>query len=138
MGDRVNIAVQDDGRRVYFYGHWSGFTAPLRVQEALNRQDRWNDPSYLARIVFCTFVKGHENDTTGFGISTTIGDNEYPLIVVDCDNQLVRFEDTHGAYMNRDIIGASFSFEEYCALDLAAHEDVWRALIKLNTKETAY
>jgi hypothetical protein len=28
MGDRVNIAVKDDEKRVYFYGHSSGYTAP--------------------------------------------------------------------------------------------------------------
>ena len=29
----------------------------------------------------------------GFGISTKMTDNEYPILVVDCDNQTITMED---------------------------------------------
>lgn len=128
MGDRVNIAVQADGKRVYFYGHWSGYPAPWLVQEALKRRERWNDPPYLARIVFCHFMDGDYNRTTGFGISTSLGDNEYPLIVVDCDAQQVRFEDADGAYQFQHVIGKAFSFEDYCNLKFDRYDSLWEAI----------
>lgn len=123
MGDRVNIAVQTDGKRVYFYGHWSGSEAPDKVRNALAKRARWTDPSYLARIVFCEFVKGHESGEIGFGISSDVGDNEYPIIVVDADAQQVRFEDHDRAYICRGAVGKAFSFEEY--LQVA---DGWEAI----------
>ena len=66
---------------------------PGIVQEALRRgESRWDDSSYLARIVFCDMVKGHEAELTGFGIAATIQDNSHLLIVLDTGKQELRFE----------------------------------------------
>lgn len=122
MGDRANVAVQENGKRVYFYTHWDGVAMPSVVQAALQRgKSRWHDPSYLARIVFCEMVRhAHFDDTTGFGISAEPGDNSYPFIVVDCDKQEVRFEPDERKtfeYVNRGYaVPAAYSFTEYIAL----------------------
>lgn len=93
MGDRGNIVVRQAPKTnrddVWFYGHWSGYQLEETVRTALARNARWDDPSYLARIIFNDF-QGDNRGETGFGISTTIGDNSYPIIVVDQPGKMVR------------------------------------------------
>lgn len=92
MGDRGNIVVrQSDSPSddVWFYTHWSGSEIKETVQSALARQQRWDDPPYLARIIFCELVKGNEADEAGFGISTRLQDNEHPILFVDIPNKVV-------------------------------------------------
>lgn len=91
MGDRANIAIKqdNDNEYVWLYSHWGGHGLPARLQDALRRgKDRWADGQYLARIIFQEMV-GTDSGTTGYGISTRIGDNEYPVIVVDPNAQTV-------------------------------------------------
>lgn len=59
MGNRGNIKVQyQEGQPIYFYTHWSGSTINSIVRKALKRgQDRWEDESYLARIIFSELIK---------------------------------------------------------------------------------
>jgi hypothetical protein len=122
MGDRGNIAIQErDGKRVYFYGHWSGDVLPKIVHDALARRQRWDDATYLARIIFCTMIKGQEAGESGFGISTEIGDNEYPVLVVDCQNQEV-FAETAGRYRAHTPI--HFSFAQFADLAQATWNDL--------------
>lgn len=127
MGDRVNVAVQDDGERVYLYAHWSGYEAPEIVRAALDRaRDRWDDPPYLTRAIFCEFIAESDNlkATTGYGISTRPADNEHPFIIVDCDKQQVRIEaDTRegfGSYCSPRGEARSYSFADYAALPEAS------------------
>ena len=84
MGVRANVYVKDgDEHGVYLYTHWSGHELPGIVQEALRRgSDRHNDGQYLARIVFQEMLDG-DTGTTGYGISAVMGDNSYPIIVLD-------------------------------------------------------
>lgn len=98
MGDRGNIVVQEAvGKRVYLYTHWRGSEIKSVVQLALQRHQRWNDPAYLARIIFCQLLApGDLKGETGYGISATIGDNGYPVVVVDCERQRVYFEHEDG------------------------------------------
>lgn len=124
MGDRVNIVVDDGGERVYLYGHWSGYDAPEIVRRALARQQRWSDPPYLARIVFCEMV-GEKNwqTETGFGISTEPGDNEYPFLIIDVATQTIRLEnDSRPSFEHCRIRGnpRSYSFDEFAGLPVAS------------------
>lgn len=112
MGDRVNIEVRQSSGSVFFYGHWSGSDAILSVYNALALRERWDDESYLARIIFDSF-RGDDVGTSGFGISTCIQDNEYPLIVVDCNDRKVKIENCDGAYCQKEAIGKSFSFIDF-------------------------
>ena len=97
MGDRSHVFVADDRSRddallgVYLYSHFGGDDLPIVVQTALARRQRWADPPYLARILFCAMVRGVEDDEAGFGISATLGDNEHLIIVVDCNSRRVTF-----------------------------------------------
>ncbi len=119
MGDRCNVAVQDKGERVYLYSHWNGYEAPEIVRKALERgAERWNDPSYLTRIIVCEFVKESVNDLTGYGISTRPQDNGYPFIIVDCDQKQVRIEaDTREGFgYSPEGEARSYTFAEYAAL----------------------
>ena len=123
MGDRANVAVQDHGKRVYLYTHWDGYELPELVRMALARRQRWNDAPYLTRILFCTLVAGAEKDETGFGISTEICDNEHPIIIVDCDKQIVTIEAEPGGRF-APTAPQRLSFSTYA--DLA--EATWQTL----------
>jgi len=94
MGDRANVVVPDPynkGQATYLYTHWQGHELPDTLGAALDRgRGRWTDYAYLTRIIFNQMTKGREMDETGFGISTTLCDNEYPLLVVDTEAQVVR------------------------------------------------
>lgn len=92
MGDRGNIVVRQGETNiddVWFYTHWRGFQIGEIVQRALAKKWRWDDPSYLARIIFDELTRGQHGEETSFGISTTLQDNEYPILVVDCPHQCV-------------------------------------------------
>lgn len=99
MGDRGNIVVQEtEGKRVYLYTHWKGSQIGGVVAKALAKKKRWDDAPYLARIIFCELidVEGDIKGEAGYGISAGICDNEYPILVVDVEKQVVRFEDELG------------------------------------------
>jgi hypothetical protein len=118
MGDRANIVIeQGDGSRVWLYSHWGGSEMPETLQKALRLRERWDDTAYFASIVYLTMRDGNDA-TTGFGITTRITDNEYPILVVDCDKQAITIEDepdgTRAKY--HPCIGKTFTFEEFAGL----------------------
>ena len=111
MGDRANVRVDGAGS-VYLYTHWSGSELPETLQRALMAgTGRWNDPPYLARIIFCEMVAGAERSETGFGISGNVGDGDNRVLIVDCKAGTVTFP-------NEDTL----TFEEYINID----DPVWR------------
>lgn len=114
MGDRANVKIEygSDEASVYLYTHWVGCELPFIVQNALSSKagrNHWNNPAYLARIVFGAMVKYDIGDETGFGIASYPPDNEHLFIVLRTD-QIIRFEDYRGRML------ASWTFEEYVAL----------------------
>lgn len=109
MGDRSNIVVKSKYSTVYLYGHDMGLSYIPILQSALLRgTGRFNDATYLGRIIFCEMVKGRETDILGFGISSRLTDNEHPLLVVDCDKQEVRLTTEKGKRI------AKMSIGEFC------------------------
>ncbi len=97
MSDRGNVVVQEKpGKRVYLYTHWDGSQIGPLVARVLAQKRRWDDPAYLARLIFCALVAGQEFGETGFGISTGICDNDHPILVVDVKKQEVYFETDKG------------------------------------------
>lgn len=93
MGDRSNIVVvQPDESRIYLYGHWMGDDNYRVAGQVLSRQERWNDAPYLARMLFARMTAGDEEGSTGYGISTAMCDNEYPIVIIDPQNQSVHLE----------------------------------------------
>lgn len=124
MGDRGNISIpQGDGTSVWLYTHWTGSRLPRTLQAALRRgEDRWDDTPYLARIIFCEMITGSEGETTGFGISTSLQDNEYPLLVVDTANQQVRVEQAGDRERSHTAIGKAWGFREFVGLQRVSWE----------------
>ena len=107
MGDRGNICMQESNtNKIFFYSHYNGYELFNVLQSALKRgKDRWDDESYLARIIFCEMIKDDLMSSTGFGISTYLTDNEYPVFVVDSKKQKVFVFDN------------SWSFEDFIELE---------------------
>lgn len=127
MGDRANILVRaneaDPG--VYLYTHWCGTELPAILQTALRKKLRWTDAPYLTRIIFCTMLKGNEEpEERGFGISTSLLDNEYPILEVDVDAQTVStLRERDRVRLNR------WTFTEFCELAISTNPvDPWKAL----------
>lgn len=123
MGDRNCMELKfnvwnDETKRndktssIFYYTHWYGYSMPERLQNALERKERWDDDSYLARIIFCELVKGNETGSTGFGISPYEMENEYGLITILLEEQCIL------------INGKKFTFDEYIALDLDYEENL--------------
>lgn len=91
MGDRGNIYVvdQDPAHGIYLYSHWGGSDLPkwlavtLQTPAARGRWgDGWSDSAYLTRII-CSAMFGDAVGPTGFGVSTFLSDNEYPITILD-------------------------------------------------------
>lgn len=118
MGDRSNVVIVDGTSKVFLYTHWAGSELPEIVRKALASdvgRRRWNDGTYLARIIFCEMVKDDVGGEHGYGISSIVGDNTIgrPLILVDIDRQRVEPADEDG----KPVKGNGFTFTEYAALD---------------------
>lgn len=112
MGDRGNIVVRDRGKKdVYLYTHWSGYRVAHDAQKALKAHPgRWDDAPYLARIAFDRMKGDDVSSEVGFGISTEMQDNEYPIVRLDSEHQRVEFTTEAG------IAGQSWSFADYVKL----------------------
>lgn len=94
MGMRQNIGMKySDNNKVYVYSHWGGENgmSPLKkkLQRALKRQQRWDDESYLARIIISEVIKLDIDDEVGYGIAPYPLEEEYPTIEVDFEKKTV-------------------------------------------------
>ena len=101
MGDRAQVHIKDEG--VYLYTHWGGYKIVEDVRAALANHWRWNDPEYLARIIFEEMIGDQRGTETGFGIGTEKHGDVDLVVDVDCENQTVT--------VNRD----TRSFEQFVA-----------------------
>jgi len=114
MGDRGNIVFRRKGTPdLYFYAHWSGTNLPVIVKTALARRKRWDDPPYLARIVFDTLRGNALHEETGYGIDTQEGDNSHSHVVLDMDACTVTF----APYEGRGPASESIPFGRYIETD---------------------
>jgi len=79
MGDRRQVHVTyPNGSKIYFYSHWGGCELPKIVAQALDDgRARWDDPPYLARVVFNHITLDDPEGITGYGISTDNLDSDY-------------------------------------------------------------
>jgi hypothetical protein len=98
MGDRGYVCIRDGNANapLYLYTHWRGSDLPDVVRKALAKRERWTDPTYLARIVFCEMLDG-DCSTTGFGIGTVEPDAQ-TIVTLDCDAQEVYSDRGHESF----------------------------------------
>jgi hypothetical protein len=112
MGDRSNIVVmQDNNQSVWLYGHWMGEDAIGIVGEVLSRKQRWTDAPYLTRMIFEKMIEGAFDKETGFGISTAMQDNEYPIIILNPRTQEAWLEEYIWGEGRSEVITPVVSFE---------------------------
>ena len=113
MGDRGHIVVEQygDNDPVVLYAHWRASELPAILATALSHQERWDDPGYLARIIFDELTD-HAGDFTGAGIGTEIHGDVWRVIRVDPNNKEVIFEDPND-YDRDEYSGNKYSFERF-------------------------
>lgn len=111
MGDRANVVIKSNEEQVCLYTHWSGYELPETLQSALKRgADRVDDFQYITRVIFNEMTKGREMETTGFGITNKVHDNERDIIYFDADNQTITIGDN------------SYNVKEYVELTISGYE----------------
>lgn len=93
MGDRGNIRLEYGKGQppIFIYSHWQGTLLPLRVAEALDTEAarrRWNDPSYLARIIF-DFMTKDEDAELSWGLAPYRPDQEHEDVVINLEAKTV-------------------------------------------------
>lgn len=108
---------------LYLYSHWGGEYLPCYVQQTLAKRQRWDDETYLARRLFSALVGDDLDGDSGVGISTYLTDTEFPLLVIDTENQRVTLRD-----LDREAVPEpSWTFEEFVELPLD-EEQPWNTL----------
>lgn len=118
MGDRGVVGIKQNIRKkddyiIYLYTHWGGSELPETLRRALAKKWRWDDNSYLARIILCEMVKDEEDGETGYGISGWPMFPDHTPLIVDCETQTVSMG-------NR-----SWSFEEYLNTGTNNYAHIW-------------
>jgi hypothetical protein len=111
MGDRAQVFIHNGGHAapVALYTHSAGGTLASTVARALARKQRWNDPEYLARIIFCEMVRGDEAGDVDFGIGTAQHfDLQHDPIHVHSGGGIMDPTEPHVFYN-----GERFSFERF-------------------------
>jgi hypothetical protein len=91
MGDRANFGFrQENGSIIYLYGHWAGEGMMNTLATAIAKaRPRWTDESYATRICISQIIGDQWDQEYSWGISTTIGDNEHSIPIVDWQAQAV-------------------------------------------------
>lgn len=124
MGDRANIFATDQRDSteneprpgIYLYTHWSGYGWPEHLRLALNTERarrRWNDSSYLLRIVIDSVFENLRGSETGGGVSTQLTDNEHDIIILDLVTQKVAFAEP-GDETDANKWYGHLTFAEFC------------------------
>jgi hypothetical protein len=102
MEDLEKMIVRGSGQveivsangRLYLYTHNAGTRLVQRVHDALSRKENWNDPDYLARMIFCSMIPSQESGgSKGYGIGTEFYISAEITIVVDVTAQMIRMDD---------------------------------------------
>lgn len=95
MGDRGNILIkEEEGGKIYLYTHWDGSNLKSILKKSLKRgQPRWDDESYLTRIIFSEMIKDDILEETGYGISTWLGDGDDKVWEVNMKEKTIKNKD---------------------------------------------
>ena len=83
-----------NGGSVYLYSHSTGSELEGIARDAVSSGDRLDDEAYFTRVLFCKML-GDDlqvwRGSTGYGISTSIQDQDY-------DNKMVHVDYSGGGY----------------------------------------
>lgn len=83
MGVRQDIKlIYEQGGEIFIYSHWD--TAEYlkdKIRKVLERNERWGDESYLARMIFSAIVRDDIDSSTGYGLSPYEMGEEVPVII---------------------------------------------------------
>ncbi len=121
MGDRRNIVVEfSDTNSVALYTHWTGTGLGKTLKFGLTAgKHRWDDPTYLTRIIFSRMIERSLLEETGYGIEPfTTGSSMYCEASPGYDF-LVKPE-TKTVEVN----GKTFTFAEFCDLSNKQAEEL--------------
>jgi hypothetical protein len=88
------------GQKVVIYTHWGGSNMASDLAEALARgQSRWDDVTYLARVIVSGFCGGAGiNEVTGIGIAPYDMDTQQEDIMLDLVKRRVEIGDSTWSY----------------------------------------
>jgi len=112
MGDRAQVHIKDV--KVWLYTHWGKSTLVEDVKRALAKRLRWNDPEYLARIIFEEMVGDQTGTETGFGIGCAQHGDVWDYIEINCKDQIVSIVETKYDSETNEINSIdACSFEEF-------------------------
>lgn len=82
MGARAQVHIEDTG--IYLYTHWGAHDLPDLVRRVLSRRARWDDPDYLARMIFSAMIRDDLDSETGYGIGTVEVSDADLVISLNC------------------------------------------------------
>ena len=85
MNNRGQILFLDTG--IVFYTHWHSEEIAKYVRDALILEEHWDDPEYLARLVFEQMLKTTE-PTTGLGIGVNVIAT-IPTVIINCEKETI-------------------------------------------------
>jgi hypothetical protein len=95
--------------RVYLYTHSGAGSLVNDVHSVLSMRQRWNDPDYLAKMVFCRMVPVEcWNTDLGFGIGTQLYADVNLLITLDTVNYKILLQSATEKHST-----LKMSFEEF-------------------------
>ena len=105
MGARTQVYIKDT--KVYLYSHWGSQRIRETIAKALSKKWRWNDPEYLARIIFDEMTKSQHNTETGFGIGTKEHLDIDNLVTINCKTKQIIFKESYKETKNE------YTFESF-------------------------
>ena len=91
MGDRGQVHIKDE--EVWLYTHGGATDLIETVRTALEKKWRWDDPEYLARIIFDEMVGDNQGNETGYGIGGGQHGDVWRIITLDCGVNKITVED---------------------------------------------
>ena len=113
MGARAQVKVEMDPHPVFLYTHWGAGEILKSVQQGMIAgRGRWNDDSYLTRILFDNIRTEDDDPETGYGIDTTMHSDIDCHVVVNCESGTVELH--HGTDGYPDV---SWTFEDFIKQD---------------------
>lgn len=79
----IKSDVSDQAPVVFIYSHWyDAMTLKAKIKNVLERRERWDDESYLARMIFSNIIQLDDiNSATGFGLAPYSMGDHAPVVV---------------------------------------------------------